>query len=43
VIAGQAPEQPMGFGGRQQVPVENRKSFNVHLLPHSYEVFAAEK
>jgi hypothetical protein len=22
---------------------ENRVSFNVHLLPHSYKVFAAEK
>ncbi len=43
VIAGQAPEQPMGFGARRQAPVESRKFFNVHLLPHSYEVFAAEK
>jgi hypothetical protein len=43
VIAGQAPEEPTGFGARRRVPVENRESFNVHLLPQSYEVFAAEK
>jgi len=42
VIAGQAPEQPAGFGARRRVPVENRELFNVHLLPQSYEVFAAE-
>jgi len=43
VIAGQAPEQPMWFGRRRQAPVENREFFNVHLLPHSYEVFEMEK
>jgi hypothetical protein len=42
-IAGQAPEQPMGFGGRRQAAFENRESFNVHLLPHSYAVFEMEK
>jgi hypothetical protein len=42
-IAGQAPEWPTGLGPRRQMPVENRESFNVHLLPHSYEVFAVEK
>ena len=42
-IAGQAPEPSMYFGGRRPAPVENRESFNVHLLPHSYAVFAAEK
>jgi hypothetical protein len=42
-IAGQAPEPSMYFGGRRPAPVENRESFNVHLLPHSYQVFAAEK
>jgi hypothetical protein len=41
-INGQAPEQPQGFR-RQQQFVENRESFNLHLLPHSYEVFAVEK
>ena len=41
-INGQAPAQPQGFGRRQQF-VENRESFNMHLLPHSYEVFAVEK
>ena len=42
-LAGQAPEEPMGFGARRPAPDENRESFNVHLLPHSYEVFATEK
>ena len=42
-IAGQAPEPPVGFGGRRQAPFENRESFNVHLLPHSYEVFEMKK
>ena len=42
-IAGQAPEPPAGFGGRRQAPFENRESFNVHLLPHSYEVFEIVK
>ncbi|HEV2438299.1 MAG TPA: hypothetical protein VG077_20105 [Verrucomicrobiae bacterium] len=41
-ITGQAPEQSWGFG-RQQSLGENRHSFNVHLLPHSYAVFAVEK
>jgi hypothetical protein len=41
-LAGQAPEQPRGFGRRQSFG-ENRESFNVHLLPHSYMVFAEEK
>jgi hypothetical protein len=41
-INGQAPAQPQGFG-RQQQFVENRESFGMHLLPHSYEVFAVEK
>ena len=43
VIAGQTPEQPMGFGGRRQTPFENREYFNLHLLPHSYEVFEMKK
>jgi hypothetical protein len=42
IIDGQVPEQPQGFGRRPQF-VENRESFNVHLPPHSYCVFAAEK
>jgi len=42
-IAGQEPEQPQGFGRGRQFLGENRMSFNVHLLPHSYAVFAAEK
>jgi hypothetical protein len=42
-IAGQAPEPPMSLGGRRPAPIENRESFNVHLLPHSYEVFEMEK
>ncbi len=42
-IAGQAPEEPMWFGRRRQAPAENRESFNLHLLPHSYEVFEMEK
>jgi hypothetical protein len=40
VIARQAPSEECGRdrrGGGQ------RASFNVHLLPHSYSVFAAEK
>jgi hypothetical protein len=43
VIAGQAPVEPTGFGLRRRVPVENRESFNVHLLPQSYEVLETEK
>ena len=42
-IAGQAPEEPMGFGARRPSPVENREFFNVRLLPHSYKVFEREK
>jgi hypothetical protein len=42
-IVGQEPEQPQGFGRGRQFLGENRMSFNVHLLPHSYSVFAAEK
>ena len=41
-IVGQAPEEMQGFGLRQAIG-ENRESFNVHLLPHSYEVFEMEK
>jgi hypothetical protein len=41
VINGQAPAQPQGFRRRQFV--ENRESFDMHLLPHSYEVFTVEK
>jgi len=41
-IAGQAPGEPQGFGRRQFFD-ENRESFNVHLLPHSYAVFSEEK
>ena len=40
-ITGQAPGEPQGFGRRQFLE-ENRESFNVHLLPHSYEVFVME-
>ena len=40
VIAGQAPTQGRG---RWRNNEESRMSFNVHLLPHSYSVFAAEK
>ena len=47
VIARQAPQEPTGQGrrggGRGRGGVEQRPSFNVHLLPHSYAVFAAEK
>ncbi len=42
-IAGQAPEEPRGFERRRQFFGEKRESFNVHLLPHSYEVFEMEK
>ena len=42
-IAGRASERQTGFGPRRQTPVENRETFEVHLLPHSYEVFAVEK
>jgi hypothetical protein len=42
-IAGEAPEQPAFFGGRRPAFVEYRESFNVHLLPHSYQVFELEK
>jgi len=41
-ITGQVPEEPRGFG-RRQLFSENRESFNVHLLPHSYAVFVMEK
>jgi hypothetical protein len=38
------PGPGMGFrGGRGRMGGEQRSSFNVHLLPHSYAVFAAEK
>ena len=40
VITGQAPTQGRG---RWRNNEESRMSFNVHLLPHSYSVFAAEK
>ena len=40
VITGQAPTQGRG---RWRNNDESRMSFNVHLLPHSYSVFAAEK
>ncbi len=42
-IAGRKPERPTGLGPRRQMPVENREAFNVHLLPHSYEVFEMER
>jgi hypothetical protein len=42
-IAGQTPEPPMNFGGRRPALFENRESFTVHLLPHSYEVFEMQK
>jgi len=41
-IVGQAPEELQGFGRRPSMG-ENRESFNVHLLPHSYKVFEMEK
>ncbi len=41
-IDGRLPEQPQNPGRRPQF-VEKRETFDVHLLPHSYEVFAAEK
>ena len=40
VINSQAPAQS---GGRWRDAVESRISFSVHLLPHCYSVFAAEK
>jgi hypothetical protein len=40
VINGQSPTQSRG---RWRDNEESRMSFNVHLLPHSYSVFAAEK
>lgn len=40
VITGQAPTQGPG---RWRETEENRTSFNIHLLPHSYAVFAAGK
>jgi hypothetical protein len=40
VIAGSAPTQNRG---RWRDAEETRTSFNVHLQPHSYAVFAAEK
>ena len=42
-ITGQEQEQPPGFERNRQFLGENRISFNVHLLPHCYVVFAAEK
>jgi len=42
-LSGQSPEEPMGPSGRRPAPFESRESFNVHLLPHSYEVFEREK
>ena len=39
-IAAQAPTEGRG---RRRDAEESRVSFNVHLLPHSYAVFAAEK
>ena len=47
VITRQGPQQESGQGrlggeGRGRGG-EQRASFNVHLLPHSYAVFAAEK
>jgi hypothetical protein len=45
VIARQAPPEESGPGrrGGNRGGGERRVSFNVHLLPHSYSVFAAEK
>jgi hypothetical protein len=40
VITGQAPTESRG---RWRDAEESRTTFNVHLLPHSYAVFAAEK
>ena len=40
MITGQPPTQGQG---RWREAEENRMSFNVHLLPHSYSVFAAGK
>ncbi|HXR04863.1 MAG TPA: hypothetical protein VN836_09165 [Verrucomicrobiae bacterium] len=40
VIAGQAPAPDLGL--RRRGNEESRVSFPVHLLPHSYAVFAAE-
>jgi hypothetical protein len=40
VIPGQAPTQGRG---RWRDAEESRMSFNLHLPPHSYAVFAAEK
>jgi hypothetical protein len=40
VIAGQTPVPDFGY--RRRGNEENRVSFAVHLLPHSYAVFAAE-
>jgi hypothetical protein len=42
VIDGRLPELPQNPGRRPQF-VEKRETFDVHLPPHSYEVFAAEK
>jgi hypothetical protein len=42
-ITGQEPERPPSFGRNRQFFGENHMSFNVHLLPHSYGVFVAEK
>ena len=42
-IAGQAPEPTAYFGGRPSSFLDNRESFNLHLLPHSYAVFEMEK
>ena len=43
VINGQKPEPPKNPMRNRQSWNENRVSFYVHLLPHSYSVFAAEK
>jgi hypothetical protein len=40
VVTGQLPPQTSGRGRRGE---GDRRSFNVHLLPHSYSVFAMEK
>jgi hypothetical protein len=41
MISGQTPVQDQER--RQREVRENRASFTVHLPPHSYSVFAAEK
>jgi len=42
-ITDEAPEQPMGFSRYRQAPIENRETFQLHLLPHSYEVFEMQR